>query len=271
MSPRVRSRSNPAVAEARRLLRDPALRRSRARFVAEGVRLVEEAIRSGIPLVRVLHSPRLAGSARGIAALERARRSGAEDLEVEDAVLDSIADVETSQGMVAVLERPEAPRRRSAVALSVLLDRVRDPGNLGTVARTAEAAGAGALRVLPGSVDWTNPKALRAAMGSLFRIPVIEAPLESHLLELRRHGARIAAADPRGGVEYDRWDWTPPVVLALGGEAEGLSAGILAAADARLRIPLESGVESLNVGAAAAVLLFEAARRRRERDPRTRR
>jgi TrmH family RNA methyltransferase len=153
-----------------------------------------------------------------------------------------------------VLSRPDL--------LLVVADRVQDPGNLGTIVRVADAAGATAVAVTRGSVDPHNPKAVRATMGSLFHLPVAEVERAELLGALTDRGVRILVADPRGAVEYTTASYAPPVALVVGGEAGGAHPAWQEAAAATLRIPLYGRAESLNVAIAAALLLYEARRPR---------
>ena len=135
---------------------------------------------------------------------------------------------------------------------------IQDPGNLGALARIAEAAGAQALVLLKGSADPFSPKALRGSMGSLLRIPVYEI---DEIGALSNGGFRIAAIVPRGGVDFRDADWKPPVALLLGRESSGLDEETVAGSDLRVSIPMRGAVESLNVATAAALVLYEATRR----------
>jgi TrmH family RNA methyltransferase len=143
------------------------------------------------------------------------------------------------------------------------VDAVSDPGNLGTMLRSAHAAGAGAVYLLPGCADPYGPKALRAAMGSAFALNLFELEhLEPALGQWRREGRRLVLADAGSGLAPYEVNLTRPVILALGGEARGPSAGLRAAAEVSVRIPMPGGAESLNVAMAASILLYETVRQR---------
>lgn len=178
-------------------------------------------------------------------------------------VLAAISEVETPQGVVAVIRRPPPAADPIPVHPDLLLlvvDRVQDPGNLGTMLRTADAAGATAVVLLPGTVDPYNPKSLRASMGALFHLPVLEWPVHRLRPFLRERGMRLLAADVAGAVDYRAADYRRPLALAVGNEGEGVEPELLAAADAVVRIPISGRAESLNVAVAAALLLYEAGR-----------
>jgi RNA methyltransferase, TrmH family len=245
----------------------------------EGERLCEECLSAGLPLVAAFHAP--APSARSRAVIAELERRNCPVYETAADVLDTVTDTVNSQGIVIIAARPEwnlealfAPRQRQPDGqrqaadspLIVCLDAVQDPGNCGTLVRTAEGAGAHGLLALGGTADAFAPKTLRSAMGSAFRLPIVTGlELPQIVAACRERRVSIAAAAAAGAVVYSDYDWAQPTLLILGNEANGVSAAALAASDVRLSIPLRPPVESLNVAAAAAVMLFEAARQRRVR------
>ncbi|MBI3975106.1 MAG: RNA methyltransferase [Armatimonadetes bacterium] len=183
-------------------------------------------------------------------------------VEVAPHVLEAISEVETPQGVVAVMRHQRASldvalQRRDLLLL--IVDRVQDPGNLGTMIRTADAAGAGAVALTPGTVDPTNPKTARATMGSLFHLPVAEMAADRLRATLRARGVRLLAADAAGTVTARAADYGRPVAVAVGNEGEGLDGAWLEAADQVVRVPIAGRAESLNAAVAAAILLYEAA------------
>jgi TrmH family RNA methyltransferase len=238
----------------------------------EGERLSEECLASGLELAAGFHSP--APSARARALIAELHRRACPLYEVTDAVLATVSDTVNAPGIIILAAQPAftlaqvcAPRAGEA-ALIVALDAVQDPGNLGTIARTAEAAGASGLVVLPGSADAYAPKTLRSAMGSAFRLPMARDAVPDELWQLcRAQDITIAAAAADASLSHSDYDWQRPTLLLLGNEARGIQPERLAQCDVRLRIPLHQPVESLNVAAAAAVMLFEAARQRRSAPP----
>jgi TrmH family RNA methyltransferase len=140
---------------------------------------------------------------------------------------------------------------------------VQEPGNLGALWRTADAAGASGFVATEGSVHLTHPRTVRASMGAIFRLPAVEASMEAVLKEIKGRGLTVVGANARSAAAYDSLDWTGPLALLFGGEGSGIPPEAEEALDLRVAIPMAPGVESLSVNAAAAVLLFEAARRRR--------
>ncbi len=178
-------------------------------------------------------------------------------------LFDRLSDVQTPQGILAVFPFPSFPAAEDDPApLILLLDRLRDPGNLGTLLRAAAGAGVNAVYLSPETVDPWNPKAVRAGMGAHFRIPLL--PLAAKTLnELRERLPRRVIASATATRPYDAVDWTGPAALVIGGEAEGVSPETERWGTEEVGIPLVHDVESLNAAVAGAVILFEAARQRR--------
>jgi TrmH family RNA methyltransferase len=256
----ITSTDNPKVKLARSLLERRG-REKQGLCLVEGVRLIQDALRAGVHPALVFFAAsaqRLPGSESLLAALEAGK---APLWHLSPEVFETISDTVTSQGVIAVLPIPEASDHSNA-ALILVLDRVRDPGNLGTILRTAAAAGVEFVILTPGSADPYSPKALRAGMGAQFRLAV-EPHASWPEIATRAAGRQTWAADSRGEIDYDQVDWNQPSVLIIGGETEGLSAEAIGLSTGRLAIPMANQVESLNAAMATAVLLFEAARQRR--------
>jgi TrmH family RNA methyltransferase len=264
MSPReiVTSRANPAVKRLRALLaggsRGPLA-------VLEGVKLAAEALAAGVDVVEVAVSPDALEGPHA-ALVTRLEEKGAAIRILAPAVLAGLSEAETSQGMLAIARRPvfDEARILHGTPLVLVAVGVQNPGNLGALLRTAEAAGATGAYLTAGCADPMSWKALRGAMGSAFRLPHV-AGLEAGdaLDRLQRAGVAEVATDPDAPDLYDAVDLTGPVALLFGNEGAGLPAEVAARARLRVRIPMAPPVESLNVGVAAGVLFFEAARQRR--------
>ncbi len=263
----ITSRSNPFVK------RFVAAREGRDRHVIfiEGVRLVEEALRSHIVFEAIAYSPRLCDTPRGAQLLADLQPQPCRGAMLTEAVMAHISDVETPPGIVALGRRPVSTLpdiTDHPTPLFILADGIQSPGNLGALIRTAEAAGATAALVTVGTVDPFQPKALRAAAGSAFRLPIIAGPdVGDELRKLHRQGVRLVAADSQGDTPYEAFDWRQPVLIWLGSEGHGLRSLTdewQAQLAARLVIPMAGPVESLNVAVAGALLLYEA---RRQRQP----
>lgn len=231
----------------------------------EGERLIEECLRAELPLLACFHVPEISSRARSILAELEAR--GCPVYPTVDEVLATLSDTVNTQGMIVLAERRhfsmESVLSGGTRPLAVCLDAVQDPGNMGTIVRTAEAAGVNCVLALKGSVDAFSPKTLRSAMGSAFRLPIFTDQDVETVLDLARStGMRIVATDAGGDVVYSDFDWSEPVMVVFGNEGRGIEPRLLERSDAVLRIPLCAPVESLNVAAAAAVVLFEAVRQR---------
>jgi len=226
----------------------------------EGTRLVEEAVRAGVIPALVLYERsalnRDARLRQLIAALEK--RAPAV-YEVTAPVMRALADTETPQGICAVAPLPELPLP-AAPNLTLVLDGIRDPGNLGTILRTAWAAGVDAVLLAPETVDPFNPKVLRAGMGAQFNIPLASKTWDE-IREYLSAVPRIYLAHAQGQMKYTDADWTPPCALIVGGEVQGTSEAARALATQTLAIPMPGHAESLNAAVAAGILLFEAIRR----------
>jgi RNA methyltransferase, TrmH family len=244
-----------------KLVRSLARRRARyaaRQFVIEGVRLIEEAVGAGIAPALVLYAARAEDEPRARALLDRLRAATPEVYAVSDAVMQAASNTETPQGIVAIVPFAALPLS-TAPQFVLILDAVRDPGNGGTILRSARAAGVDAVFFAPGTADPYNDKVIRAAMGAHFRVPLRVARWED-IRDALRGIPRVYLADARGEIDYARADWSRPVALIVGGEAEGASDAAKEIATARVSIPMRGGAESLNAAMATAVLLFEVAR-----------
>lgn len=262
------STENKLVRSVRRLLTSRSARDKSGQAVVEGPHLLQEAVKGGAELVTVLYSPRLVSDDEGRSLVVQLSAHRARLLYVTDAVIDSVSDVLHHQGVLAVIryrvaEARQLPLPAQGPALAVVTDAIQDPGNLGTLIRTAQAAGAHAVGTTKGTVDVLNPKTLRASAGSVFQLPVVSLQ-EGWLAEAKAQGLAVRAAVVNGGTEYDRVDWCLPTLLVLGNEGQGLSGGVLEAAE-RVSIPMAPWANSLNVTMAGAVILFQAALQRRRR------
>lgn len=255
----ITSPANERLKHARRV-RDG---REEELIFVEGERLIEECLQSTLAVEACFHSPELSPRARTI--LAELTERGCPTFATADAVLATISDTVNTQGLIVIANRPTATLDQvlSSSRLIVCLDAVQDPGNFGTILRTAEAAGAKGVISLEGSVDAFAPKTLRSAMGSAFRLPIAtDVGVEELLAKTSAASLKIVATTADGETVYSNFNWQQPTVIILGNEANGIRQNLLERCDARISIPLCSPVESLNVAAAAAVVLFEAARQK---------
>ncbi|CAN5649814.1 RNA methyltransferase [soil metagenome] len=204
---------------------------------------------------------------RGEEIRRAAQDSGAPLLEVSDGVLRAVADTATPQGAVAVVGTPRVTVRElpEDISLVLVLSEVRDPGNAGTLLRTAVAAGADAVVFAGKTVDPFSPKAVRASAGAVWRVPVITAPQPRAVLIALRDRGQVTLATSADGPPADAADLTRPLALVLGNEAWGIEPSLADLVDEQVGIAMPGPVESLNVAIAGSILLFEAARQRRTR------
>lgn len=238
------------------------VRESEGLFLAEGVRVAEELLASPVVPRLAIVSPTLEDTTRG-AALSRKVAAACPVERVTDAELRGLAATEAPQGVLVVAETPhyDLPVLPSAAPAAVLaLDAVQDPGNFGTLVRTAHAFGAAWVAMLPGTVDAWNPKAVRAAAGSSFRLPLVALEL-SGLRQWCSEQAFLLYGAAVVGFSVESCVLAQRSVLVVGNEGTGLSPGVERAADALLAVPLRGAAESLNVAVAAGILLYLLTRR----------
>jgi RNA methyltransferase, TrmH family len=258
----ITSAHNPKVQRVRALLEKRKERDAQQACVVEGVRLVEEALIAGWPVDLVLYSAQL--SARGQELLDGLAAAGAELAEVPEALMDSLSGTDTPQGLLAVFgtRRMALPE---VLDFALIADNLRDPGNLGTLLRTAAAAGAQAALLSPGTTDAFAPKVLRAGMGAHFRLPVLHLGWEQihSACKDRPQALRVFMAEASAGAACWDQDLRQPLALLVGSEADGPSPEGRALADQPVAIPMPGASESLNAAIAAGILLFEVVRQRR--------
>jgi TrmH family RNA methyltransferase len=225
---------------------------------------VADALAANAPLMEVFVDESVPG-ARSLG--ETAARKGVTVVEVTASVIKALSDSTTPQGVVATARlRPATlPQLPEGVDLVLVLAQVRDPGNAGTLVRSAVAAGAGAVVFTPGTVDPLGPKTARAAAGALFEVPVIGAELDDALAGLRALGFTTIGSDAAAPTGYDEIDLTGRVALVVGNEAWGMGDGAPRVLDRLVSIPMPGRMESLNVAVAGSILLFEAVRQRGRR------
>lgn len=262
---RLTSLQNPRLKYIRRLA-VKGFGEKEGKFLAEGSLLVEEALLSRWPLELLVYTGEWRESPSGRKILELARKAAVPGLEVAGEIFAKLAATQTPQGVLAVARRQEedfSALIKKKPALLVLVDGVQDPGNLGTIIRSADAAAADGVLLTKGTVDLYNPKTVRGTMGSLFHLPVLTvAQARAALKEMAGAGLQLVAGDPSAETLLFACDFTRPTVLAVGNEARGCSPEILRLADRVVRIPMPGRAGSLNVAAAAAVMLYEVVRQR---------
>ena len=254
----ITSLQNATIKQVRALQTQRRARAAAREFVLEGVRLVEETLRARAAPRLVLYTAEV--DARGQTALAQLAQVKSTTLcEVSSPVFAFISETETPAGLLAVMPFPDMPVPQP-LTLALVLDGLADPGNVGTLLRTAEAAGVEAVFLLPNTVEAYNPKVVRAAMGAHLRLPIV--PLTWETLPEALAGTTLYVAEAGGGEAYDAVDWRGPCALIIGGEASGPSPRARQFAKA-VHIPMPGPAESLNAAIAGGVVLFEIARQRR--------
>ncbi len=261
----ISGRENQWLKKFRGALRDGEMTRD-GWIAVEGPHLVEEAVRSGLPVQAMLTAASGEGKLSALLDHLPAMEGEVRLLVTPDKMFAAVSGTVTPQGMAALI-RPRAwtpdDVLRSTGSLLLVLVGVQDPGNVGTILRSAEAFGAGGALICAGTANPWSQKVLRASAGSALRLPIAPAAAPSVLLaQLKIHGLRSVAASMRAEISAENFDFSQPTALFIGSEAAGLPPDIERSADARVRIPLAEGLDSLNAAVAASVLLYEAARQR---------
>ncbi len=256
----ITSKENNRVKEARKL-HERRQRQERRQLLIEGVRLVADAWHSGVQPELVFYDGQEASRGATQEWLALLEQSGVECLACSTAVFASLSSTITPQGIAAVVPLPELPAPAQPT-LALVLDRLADPGNAGTLLRTAEAAGVEIVIFGPQTVDPYNDKVVRAGMGVHFRLPLRVCPDWQAVQGVLPTDMPFYLAEAQGSMVYDAVDWRRPSALIVGGEAEGASPQARSRGQP-ITIPMIGQVESLNAAMAGAVILFEAARQRR--------
>lgn len=250
---------NPLVKQLRKLQQVKG-RREQQLFLLEGTHLIEEALATQYPLETVCYTPQW--SDRYPHLQEKVCHIATRSEQVNERVLQAIATTVNPDGIIATAPRPE-PQTLKITQLGLALETVQDPGNLGTMIRTAAAAGTDGLWLSGDSVDLDHPKVLRASAGAWFRLPMtVCSDLMTQLTTAQKQGIQIVATLPNADLSYWELDFQKPTLIVLGNEGAGLSPELATLADRQVQIPLSGGVESLNVAICAALILYEAQRQR---------
>lgn len=236
-------------------------REKMGRFLVEGEHLVEEAMRSGEVETLLLEE------GRDLPLWFSPYTNHVDQVILSAHVMSKIAETDTPQGIAAIVKMPEGDFQPSGDFLLLLLDRVQDPGNLGTLIRSADAAGFHGVAVGKGSSDLFNGKAIRASMGSLFHLPVfpVDTVLFLHRLRQSHPDVKIIGTSLLESLPYNQISYEGPTVIVIGNEGSGVSQEVLALADQNVIIPIYGKAESLNAAIAGSILMYEAARQRQKR------
>lgn len=256
------SSHNPKIQQVRSLLSRRQERQQAQAFIVEGVRLAEEALHNGWQPHSVFFSDQL--SARGKILLDSFSRAGADVEEVTSQLMELLAETEAPQGILAVFALRSLPLPEH-LDFVLILDNLRDPGNLGTLLRTACAAGVQAVLLTPGTADPFSPKILRSGMGAHFRLPVLTGAWDEIQAICRSYSnppLKIFLAEGQEGTACWELDLRQPLALIIGSEAEGAGRQARQLADVLVKIPMPGGSDSLNAAVAGSILVFEIVRQR---------
>lgn len=254
------SLENPLVKSIRRLQQKPAHRADDG-MVLEGLKLANEALSSGIEITQALVSVDFASRPPGRALLQQLTAAGVPCAAVNERIFRRCSSLDSPEGALLVARSPLRALNDLVGELVLVVAGVQDPGNLGAIARVAEAAGASAMVVCRETAHPFHPKALRGSMGSLLRLPVVDGGDAQAAFEyLKNKGFSLAACVPRGGVDFRRAKLPRPLALVLGSESTGLSRNLLQTCNLHLSVPMKGGIDSLNVAVVAGLVLYETIR-----------
>jgi len=260
----ITSPNNNTVKEVKQL-KERRYREEKGLFFIEGSRFVEEAVKENITLNKLFISEKFASDADNEDLIHRASSKSHDTFVLTDKLFKEISDTGNPQGILAVISVKQYLLHDvlNDNSFIILLDAIQDPGNMGTIIRTADAAGVTAIIASKGSVDIYNPKVLRSTMGSVFRIPVVHSEnIESAIAEIKKHGIKIYAAHLDGETDYFNIDYPSNSAFIIGNEANGISDSVASCADMLVKIPMPGKAESLNASIAAALLMYEVIRQR---------
>lgn len=253
----ITSTSNPLVKQAR-ALRQKKTRVESGTFLVEGIHHVGEVIEAGWDIEIVIYAPELLTSAFANELLERVARLGLKLQPVSAQVIESLADKENPQGILAVVrERRMQLRDLKPIKKAVALVSPQDPGNVGTILRTMDAVNADALFLLEGGVELHHPTVVRASMGTLFWKPVVQTSFNEFIVWAKKDGVQLIGTSAKADMDYQTLSPQAPWVLVLGNEQKGLSPEQSAACNVTVSLPMLGRVSSLNLSVAAGVLLYQ--------------
>ncbi len=255
----ITSDKNPRIQQVRALMDHAKERKASSAFVIEGVRLMNEAILAQWKLQCVFYSNNLSDRGLEIVASARARNVFVEEIPFQ--LMAKIADTTSPQGILAIASLP-SPKLPECLDFTLICDAIRDPGNLGTIIRTARAAGVQAILLSPGTSDPFAPKVVRAAMGAHFHLPIFRFDWREIQEICKRTNQKVFLASPNGNSDYWQVNLREPSAFIIGGEADGASVEAKNLASHTVTIPMPGQSESLNAAIAAGILLFETVRQR---------
>ncbi|AJA47749.1 RNA methyltransferase, TrmH family [Clostridium pasteurianum DSM 525 = ATCC 6013] len=255
----IKSKDNTIIKDIKKL-QEKKYRNIYNRFIVEGFRFVSEALESNFNVIYVIISESIEEKFEKI-GLNQKIKGSTKIIKVSESILKSICSTDNPQGIAAVVSNREINVDYDE-GFYILADRVQDPGNMGTIIRTANAAGAKGIIVTKGSVDIYNSKTLRSTMGSIFKIPIIIDEDLVHIKEFKEQGFKIVVSSLDTKNNFYDIDLTGKIIIAVGNEGSGISEEIYGISDVRVKIPMPGNTESLNVGIAAGIMMFEAVRQK---------
>lgn len=248
-------------------------RKEKKRFLVEGKRFLKEALESNWMAELVLFSEIFERTSDEKSFLNEIKKKGIEIIPAKNQIIKSLSDTVTPQGIIGVVQKKEFISQEAfalkktltkEISFILALDSVHDPGNLGTLIRTADAAGVELVLLSEDTAELYNPKVLRSTMGSIFHLPIVEdVNLKNSIPFLKKDGFKIFASEVKAGKLYDQLDYSGKVCLIIGSEAEGIDKKLVEISDELVKIPMYGKAESLNASVAGGIILFEMARKRR--------
>lgn len=255
----IHSRDNAFIKEVKKL-KDKKQRAQKEQFIAEGFRFCSEALMSDFNVSTLFVSENAVDRWKSF-EMEKKLQNNTRVYKVTDNILNAICSTETPQGIAAIVGMKKV-EVQDKEGFYVLVDRLQDPGNLGTVIRTAHAAGALGVIVTSGTVDIYNEKTLRSTMGSIFHLPIIEDSCLKNVMKLKKNGFKLVVSSLETDNNFFDIDLKGKVIITVGNEGNGVSSEVYGIADEKVIIPMPGGAESLNAAVAAAVMMFESVRQR---------
>lgn len=255
----IQSKDNLLIKDIRKL-KEKKHRIASNMFLVEGFRFTEEALDSDFEVVYIFISDRGQSKYEG-SSMESKLQKNTKVYTLSDSLFKSICDTDNPQGIIAVVKNKPVDIKYD-YGFYVLADKIQDPGNMGTIIRTAHAAGALGVIITKGTVDIYNEKTLRSTMGSIFKIPVIEDKDLSLIQKLRNDGFKLVTSSLDTDKNFYDIDLKDKVIISIGNEGNGISAEVYDISDFRIKIPMPGGAESLNVAIAASIMMYEVVRQK---------
>lgn len=255
----IQSKDNSIIKEAKKL-KEKRYRALNSQFLIEGFRFVEEALKSSFKVPQIFLNENSLDKWQSF-NLDKVMQNSTKIYIVKDTIFKQLSDTESPQGIIAVVDKIKVPLVKKD-GIYVLVDRIQDPGNLGTIIRSAHAAGASGIIVTKGTVDVYNEKTLRSTMGSIFNIPVIEDENLDFTKSLKSNNFKLIVSSLDNSTNFYDINLTQNLIIAIGNEGSGISEEIYSLGDIKVKIPMPGNAESLNAAVAASVMLFESVRQK---------